>query len=152
VPTGWQSARFDHPAAFPLALGHAGRQCSECHPTPNSFAGLAGAACSQCHLDDYNATTAPNHATAGFGVDCAQCHGTARWGGGSFNHLFPITNGPHGGLACATCHTTPGNYAAFSCIDCHVHRQSAMANEHDEVAGYVWASANCYQCHPTGRK
>ena len=77
--------------------------------------------------------------------------GTARWGSGSFSHRFPITNGPHGGLACTTCHTTPGNYAAFSCIDCHAHRQSAMANEHDEVGGYVWASANCYQCHPNGR-
>ena len=223
VPTGWQSARFDHPAAFPLSLGHGGRRCSDCHPTSNSFAGLAGAACSQCHLDDYTAATnpphaaagfgsdcaqchdastwrrsswphvasfplslghagracaechqggvyvgtpsacvachqddytatnAPNHATAGFGTDCAQCHGTARWGSGSFIHRFPITNGPHGGLACTTCHTTPGNYAAFSCIDCHAHRQSAMANEHDEVSGYVWASANCYQCHPNGR-
>jgi len=30
-------------------------------------------------------------------------------------------------------------------------RQQDLANEHDEVGGYVWASANCCQCHPNGR-
>ncbi len=152
VPTSWKSARFDHPPQFPLTQGHAGRRCSECHATPNQFGGLAGAACAQCHQDDYNRTSSPNHAAAGFGTDCAQCHGTARWGGASFDHPFPITRGAHNGLACATCHTTPANFQAFSCIDCHAHNQSAMADDHDEVGGYVWASANCYQCHPGGRK
>lgn len=151
VPTAWQSARFDHPASFPLTRGHAGRACVECHQG-GVYVGLS-TACASCHQDDYNATTAPNHVAAGFSTDCAQCHTTARWGGARFDHpAFPIASGAHGGLGCATCHTTPGNFQAFSCIACHAHNQAEMANEHDEVGGYVWASANCYGCHPNGRK
>lgn len=151
VPTGWRAARFDHPPQFPLTQGHAGRSCSACHTTPNQFGGLAGAQCVQCHQDDYAATATPPHAAVGFGTDCAQCHRPTRWTDATFDHAFPIRSGRHAGLACTTCHTTPGNFTAFSCIDCHVHGQAAMADRHDEVGGYVWASASCYQCHPDGR-
>lgn len=223
LPTGWQSARFDHPASFPLTFGHGGRRCAECHTTAASFGGLssdcaachtddytatvepkhaaagfgtgctqchdtrtwsradwqhpgsfaltlghAGRRCSECHgnqmfagtssdcaschLDTWQATQNPNHAAAGFGTGCATCHGTATWSGATFNHTFPIGSGKHGNLQCADCHTTPGNPTAFSCIDCHEHRQSEANAEHQGVSGYVWASANCYQCHPDGRK
>ena len=27
-----------------------------------------------------------------------------------------------------------------------------MADKHDDVPGYVWQSASCYACHPTGQK
>lgn len=291
LPTGWQSARFDHPASFPLTFGHAGRRCGDCHTTPNSFTGLS-TACASCHTGDFTATSEPNHAAAGFGTDCAQCHdtrlwqrtnwphpgsfaltfghagrrcsechanqvysgtssdcvschldtyqgtqnpnhgaagfgtdcagchgtaawrggtvvhpasfpltnahqractachqggvyaglnpacaschltayqgaqnpnhvafqmsqqceqchGTTTWGQGTWTHAFPITSGPHH-LACFDCHNNAGNRLAFSCIDCHEHRQSEANSEHQGVSGYVWASASCYQCHPTG--
>jgi hypothetical protein len=143
-------ANWPHAAAFPLALGHAGRRCQECHAN-NLFVGTASD-CASCHLDTWQQTLHPNHALAGFPTTCQQCHSTARWGGATFNHPFPITSGVHAGLGCASCHTTPANPTAFSCIDCHDHNQAEMADEHDEVAGYVWASASCLACHPNGQK
>jgi hypothetical protein len=149
-PTGWAPAEFAHAASFPLQQGHAGRRCQECHAN-NLFVGTASD-CASCHLDTWQQTTNPNHALAGFPTTCQQCHSTARWGGATFNHPFPITSGVHAGLGCASCHTTPANPTAFSCIDCHDHNQAEMADEHDEVAGYVWASASCLACHPNGQK
>ncbi|MEO6593836.1 MAG: cytochrome c3 family protein, partial [Planctomycetota bacterium] len=52
TPLGWKPARFDHPGSFPLSLGHAGRACSECHTTANSFVGLS-TGCASCHSDDF---------------------------------------------------------------------------------------------------
>lgn len=150
TPTAWQPARFAHPATFPLSGGHAGRRCAECHPPGAGFGGLS-TACASCHADDFAATTAPNHAAAGFPTDCASCHRTNAWRPSTWAHPFPITNGPHA-RACVECHTTPQSFLAFSCTHCHEHRQSEMANEHDGVAGYVWVSASCVQCHPDGRK
>jgi hypothetical protein len=291
LPTGWSSARFDHPTSFPLTFGHGGRRCGECHTTPNSFTGLSpdcaachtddftatsepshaaagfGTGCTQCHdtrtwnraewqhpgafalifghagrrcgechqnnvftgtssdcvschLDSYQATQNPNHGTAGFGTDCAgchntaawrgatvahpatfpltnshqracsschqggvytglnpacvschladyqqaldpphvsfqlsqqceQCHATTSWGQGNWTHDFPITSGRHQ-FPCFDCHNNAANRVAFSCIDCHEHRQSEANSEHQNVQGYVWASASCYQCHPNG--
>ncbi|MFM1872988.1 MAG: hypothetical protein RL398_2410 [Planctomycetota bacterium] len=222
LPTDWRSARFDHPASFPLTLGHGGRACRECHTVPNVFTGLS-TDCSSCHLDDYQATQNPNHVAANYPTDCRQCHGTAAWRGagvghpasfpltnaharactechttpgtyaglspdcaschlpdyqattnpphvsfqmgtqcqqchgttawstGTFSHAFPITSGKHAGMACFECHNNAANRVQFSCIDCHEHRQSSMASEHQGVSGYTWTSAACYQCHPNGR-
>lgn len=148
-PFGWQPARFDHPATFPLTLGHAGRRCADCHGT-GSFLGLS-TDCAACHTDDWNATAAPNHGQVGFGTGCATCHTTAAWRPSTWAHTFPIDRGPHGGRQCVDCHTTPGNYTAFSCTHCHDHNQTKMADKHSGVSGYVWASPNCLQCHPDGR-
>jgi hypothetical protein len=134
-------------------------QCEQCH-TPAGWE-LANfrhtginSGCVQCHLSDYQTATNPNHITAGFGQTCEQCHtSTNNWDSVNFPHpQFPITNGDHAGLSCQECHTTPNNYQLFSCTHCHEHRQSEMDNEHDDVNGYVWQSAACYQCHPNGKK
>ena len=37
-----------------------------------------------------------------------------------------------------------------SCIDCHAHQRGDMADEHDDVPGYVWQSQACLTCHPNG--
>lgn len=143
----WHGAS-GHPASFPLTNAHA-RACTECHTTPGVFTGLS-TACVSCHLTDYNGATDPPHVSFQMSQQCQNCHNTSTWGTGNWNHAFPINNGPHGNLACFDCHNNAANRPAFSCIDCHEHRQSAMDNDHDEVSGYVWASANCYACHPTG--
>jgi DnaJ-class molecular chaperone len=52
-------------------------------------------------------------------------------------------------VACSRCHTTPNNYAAFSCTVCH--SQAETNSHHTEVRGYVYSSAACYSCHPNGR-
>jgi hypothetical protein len=110
--------------------------------------------CVSCHQADYTATTNPNHAAAGFPTDCASCHTTTKWLGATFNHdasFFPIYSGTHAGRwsACATCHTNPTNYAVFDCLGCHTKTQTD--SQHRGRTGYVYASPNCYACHPRGR-
>jgi hypothetical protein len=39
----------------------------------------------------------------------------------------------------------------FSCITCHEHDKTSTDSEHRGVSNYVYNSANCYACHPTGR-
>ncbi len=141
-PTAWAGASFRHDF-FPLSGGHAIQDCSQCHgPT----IGPISRACISCHRDDYNG--APNHVSSNFPQQCEQCHNTTTWEGAVFNHRFPLV-GNHN-LDCAQCHIG-GDTRTFSCINCHEHRRSETDDEHDDVRGYTYASAACYQCHPTGR-
>lgn len=144
----WRGANITHPASFPLENAHQ-RSCLDCHGG-GVYVGL-NPACAACHLPAWQATTNPPHVSFGMSQQCQDCHTTVNWGAGTWAHNFPIQGGPHGGLSCFDCHNNPANRPAFSCIDCHAHRESAMASKHSEVPGYVWASASCYACHPTGR-
>ena len=48
----------------------------------------------RCHQKDYAGATDPNHVTAAFPTDCAQCHTTNGWTGATFDHsttTFPLT-------------------------------------------------------------
>ncbi len=143
----WGGGNFAHSQSFPLTAGHAGLQCAQCH-TGGGFNAVSRE-CSSCHLDDYQATTDPNHAALGFGTSCDTCHSTTRWPGATFSHAFPVQSGRHA-FACTECHQVPGNPSVFSCTHCHDHSQPEMADEHDEVGGYTWSSPACFQCHPTG--
>ena len=145
---GWGGGNFQHTPTFPLTNGHAGRACTACH-TGGVFTGLS-TTCSSCHLDTYQATQNPNHTTYNFPTTCQQCHTTRAWGDGTFTHAFPITTGAHRNMACVNCHTTSIG-TQFECIQCHTHRQSAMASVHNGVGGYQWLSSRCYACHPNGR-
>lgn len=145
VPSGWTGANFLH-TTYPLTGAHAGADCAKCH-AGNVFKGTPRI-CSGCHLDDYNATTSPNHQASSFPTTCESCHNTTRWQGAVFNHRFPL-QGPHD-QTCSRCHTTP-NFKVYSCLSCHEHRQSEMDNEHEEVRGYTYTSTACVQCHPNGR-
>ena len=150
----WDDATFDHNIIYPFTGAHIeiANNCQACHQagytnTPNT--------CYGCHSDDYNATNDPPHASSGFSTDCESCHNTSDWDDATFDHdgqFFPIYSGKHDNEwnTCADCHTTPGNYAIFSCIDCHEHNQADMNGEHDEVTNYSWNSAACFDCHPTG--
>ncbi|MCA9292908.1 MAG: hypothetical protein KDA20_03750 [Phycisphaerales bacterium] len=147
--TRWDTANYTHTSAFPLTNGHAGHNCNACHGS-NVYHGLPSD-CASCHIADYNATTDPDHGNFGFPTDCELCHhSTSTWSGATFNHQFPINSGAHRNLNCSDCHTVPGS-SAFSCIDCHEHRQSRMDDKHSDVNGYVWQSQACYSCHPNGR-
>jgi hypothetical protein len=129
---------------------HAGAACESCH-AGGRFRGTP-ANCVDCHLAEYDAARNPDHRASGFPTTCETCHGTSGWEGAAFDHRFPIRSGDHAGIDCVSCHTTPGNFRAFSCIDCHEHRRSEMDDEHRGVAGYVWASPACLSCHPQGRE
>ncbi|MGD9790191.1 MAG: cytochrome c3 family protein [Phycisphaerales bacterium] len=143
----WTGAVFNHPASFPLTQAHANRSCSECHTTPNVYTGLS-TQCSFCHLNDYQATTNPNHAQLGYPTNCTTCHTPTLWANATFNH--PSVNrspGGHRNLRCVDCHTVPAATPAYSCTHCHEHNQTSMANEHRNRQGYQWVSSACYNCH-----
>jgi hypothetical protein len=152
-PAGWRGTAFNHSTTqFPLTGAHRTVSCQGCH-ADNVYRGKP-TACVSCHQKDYNNTTNPNHTSAGFATDCASCHTTTQWLGATFNHdaaFFPIYSGAHAGkwTSCATCHTTPSNFATFDCLSCHTKTQTDA--KHVGRNGYVYASPNCYACHPRGR-
>ena len=143
---------FNHSTFYQLVGVHATQPCVACHPN-NRFAGTP-TTCVGCHLDKYNATTNPNHVAAGFPTTCDTCHRPTdtSWNQGTFNHTwFPITSGQHANLQCAQCHTTPSNFAVFSCTTGGCHPQGETNGHHNGVQGYVYSSPACYSCHPNGR-
>jgi len=153
----WRPANFDHNTTrFPLTGAHRRVNCARCHPggrytgTPTD--------CYACHQADYDRTTNPNHRASGFPTQCQTCHGTRTWRPADFDHdsrSFPIFSGTHRGewSTCADCHVNPNNFRAFECILCHQHSDRAQVdNDHQGVSGYVYQSAACYGCHPTGQK
>ncbi len=152
----WKPAAFsNHNDYYALNGAHAtvASDCYLCHSgnytnTPNT--------CFGCHSNDYNNTTDPAHATAQFSTDCITCHTEKAWKPSTFDHdnqYFPIYSGEHKGEwnSCTDCHTQAGNYAVFSCLNCHEHNLTDMADEHKGVNGYVYNSTNCLTCHPNGK-
>jgi hypothetical protein len=145
---GWQGASFNHNAVFALVGVHATQACAACHIN-NVYQGTPRE-CVGCHLTSYNATRNPNHAAAGFPTTCQSCHKPtdSSWTQGQFSHTaFPLT-GPHN-RPCADCHTTPNNYAQFSCTVCHARGETD--SHHSGIGGYRYDSTACYSCHPNGR-
>ncbi|MBK6998374.1 MAG: hypothetical protein IPH31_27170 [Lewinellaceae bacterium] len=150
----WMPASFPiHDNYWPLNGAHTSASCADCHNgnynnTPNTCVG--------CHLADYNGTNNPDHQTAGFPTSCQDCHTVNAWVPSTWDHdqqYFPIFSGKHDGEwdQCIECHTTPGNFALFSCIDCHEHdNQGDVDDDHQGVSGYQYVSTACYSCHPDG--
>jgi nitrate/TMAO reductase-like tetraheme cytochrome c subunit len=149
----WTPSIFDHgKTSFPLTGAHTSVQCANCHIS-GVYAGTPKD-CYSCHSSEYRNTTDPNHIAAVFPTTCDTCHTTASWGGATFNHTrFPIYSGSHQGrwATCGDCHANANDYAVFSCITCHEHDKTTMDASHRGIANYVYNSANCYSCHPTGR-
>ena len=145
----WTDGKFDHSkTAFPLTGSHTvpPRTCTDCHVN-NNYKTLP-TDCYGCHKADYLGTTNPNHVAAGFPTTCATCHDTIKWADGTFNHTwFPMNHGNANGV-CSTCHTNPNDYSVFTCTNCHTKSQTDQ--NHRGVGGYVYNSANCYQCHKNG--
>ncbi len=153
----WKPATFDiHNDYYVLAGAHLNiaNNCVDCHQgnynqTPNT--------CYECHTTDYNQAQNPNHLLAQFGTDCEACHTEFAWKPSTFDHdgeYFPIYSGKHNGEwdKCTDCHTTPGNYIAFSCIDCHEHNKADTDEEHQGIQDYVYNSSACLECHPDGEE
>lgn len=150
----WTGAKFDHSRTrFPLTGAHTRVACLDCH-IGGRYTGTP-TDCYSCHKKEYTTVTNPNHVAAGFSTNCALCHTTSTWTGASFNHMwFPIYSGVHKGkwTTCNDCHVNPSNFAVFSCFACHAHEKTRMDEKHRNVPNYVYNSANCYSCHPLGRK
>jgi hypothetical protein len=150
----WNSEFFHY--FFPLTGGHSGVSCIDCHS--NQPYQQASSECISCHQKDYDAAANPNHKQLGFPTDCALCHSTQPgWKPALYDDhdqdFFPIYSGNHKGAwsSCTECHTNPNNFSLFSCIDCHEHNDPRdLADEHDDVKGYVYQSQACFECHPKG--
>lgn len=151
---GWSPANFNHNLTnFPLTGLHTNLSCNSCHAsgyvnTPTD--------CNSCHNDNYLSTTNPNHVSAGFPLDCIQCHTTSGWQPAQFDHdglYFPIYSGKHRNEwnQCSDCHQTASNFGIFTCISCHAHNQQEMDEEHDGIADYRYNSTSCLNCHPDGQ-
>ncbi|MCC6861952.1 MAG: hypothetical protein IT158_25495 [Bryobacterales bacterium] len=147
----WTGARFDHSRTrFPLTGAHGGVSCSQCH-AGDRFTGTA-VECQSCHLEDFNRTSNPNHAAAGFPRECVTCHTTANWSAAAFDHnsrtRFPLS-GAHAALACAQCHA--GNRftgTAQQCEACHLEAFNRTTEPNHAAAGFA---RDCASCHSTSQ-
>ncbi len=144
APTIWTAARFNHDASgFPLTGRHRVLTCQQCHGA-TGFTAITVTTCVSCHQLNFNATTNPSHAGAGFATTCQDCHTTTGWiPAPGFNHTWFSV--PHGGAQCNDCHNVSSNFATFVCTVCHTQAQTSP--RHATIPGYVWNSANCYGCH-----
>ena len=155
-PFAWSGGvSFDHALAahgFRLEGAHALLRCASCHLPGGSTlrftpAPAGSTDCFACHQPDYQRA----HAGNGYPTTCTGCHHVTSWSS-NFNHdqAFPISSGAHRGNSCATCHPTPGNFQAFTCLTCHEHAKASMDSKHQGRSGYAYDSPSCYRCHPRG--
>ncbi len=142
----WQDANFDHNTTqFPLTGAHVATACSSCHGD-GVYAGRS-TACAACHQADYDGTTNPAHAAAGYSTDCTTCHTTTGWQGANFDHNttnFPLT-GAHVATACSSCHGN-GVFAgtATACSACHQPDYDGTTDPPHAAAGFPTACATCH--------
>lgn len=136
---------------FPLVGQHLLADCDQCHLNTaiHRYAGTP-LNCIGCHRDVYLATQNPNHARAGFSLECGQCHSvTAASWPGAFDHsrtIFPLT-GAHQALACIRCHPD-SRFAGLpiDCYGCHAADFSATLSPNHQTDGF---SHSCLACHNT---
>jgi len=135
---------------FPLLGAHRTADCYDCHKSESlARFDVIGVNCIDCHRADFQATTDPNHAEAGFSEDCSTCHpvNSFQWAGAGFTHsYFPLTLG-HSVPACADCHKG-GNYTSTptDCYACHSTDFNNTTNPKHQTLGF---SVTCTQCHNT---
>ena len=144
----WGNASFNHSSTgFALTGAHTNFPCLQCHVNGNYK--LTSGACSTCHMKDYNGTTDPNHAQAGFPTTCDTCHSTSSWSGAQFDHSktgWALT-GAHTALQCSQCHVN-GNYKLTNtaCVACHLTDYTKTNNPNHAQVGFP---QQCEVCHNT---
>jgi hypothetical protein len=102
--------------------------------------------CYACHQADYDGTTDPPHASAGFSTDCASCHGTSGWAA-TFDHAstgFPL-EGAHTAVSCASCHV--GGVYAGTPTDCYTCHQADYDGTSDPNHQALVYPHDCTECH-----
>ncbi len=133
---------------LPLAGAHAALQCWACHTgaSVGNFKNI-DPQCVSCHLDDYQATTNPNHVAESYPTTCEDCHGFVAFDQGAiFNHAG-IVDG------CLSCHlddyqtTTDPDHEAegfpTSCEDCH----ASFRTWNGAFFNHAGIVGNCVSCH-----
>jgi hypothetical protein len=140
----WMPATFDiHNDYYELIGAHSAisTDCNACHDgnynnTPNTCVG--------CHLDDFNATTDPDHQVSNFSTECLDCHSESAWTPAMVDHSFYPLLGAHEPLNCIACHADGYVGTPNTCIGCH-------QTDYDETTDPNHAAAmfgpNCLDCH-----
>ena len=144
--TDWESASFDHDTTgFSLVGAHAQANCSSCHSS--GFSGTP-TDCASCHQSDYDATTNPNHAQAGFSTSCQTCHNTTDWESATFDHDTTGYSlvGAHAQADCSACHSSGYSGTSTTCVSCHQADYNASTNPNHSQAGFP---TDCQICHNT---
>lgn len=130
---------------FPLLGAHTTADCASCHKSASllEFEPL-GVECMDCHMNDYLATTRPNHVQTDLSTDCAECHEVSalEWSASGDSHsFFPLTQGHN--IDCSECHTNdltePLSPECFSC-----HEEMFKQAENHVSLGYP---TDCEICH-----
>lgn len=151
IPSSWIVANINQlhdESRFPLLGAHLSADCAQCHSSyQNLYFEQLSVDCFGCHQNDYNATTSPNHAAAGFSTDCQDCHSLVSnsWATENFNHdFFPLIGG-HNISNCFSCHQ-PGYYSGLSteCYSCHKVDYEQVQNPNHLVNNYP---TDCTMCH-----
>jgi hypothetical protein len=148
TPTSWTAVKWSHAAATGTALHGAHRTvpCASCHKN-RQFVGTR-TTCIECHRKDFERTTAPNHAAAGYSVACATCHRVSAptWHGAVVNHsqFYPLV-GRHALANCTSCHVN-SVYAGTprTCYGCHQTQYAKTTSPSHAAAGF---GTSCDACH-----
>ncbi len=143
VSPRWDEAVFQHPGSFLLDGAHRRLGCDDCHAS--GFAGTL-TDCAGCHIQDYRGTVDPDHATAGFPLECEVCHDTTTWSSAVFDHnatAFPL-RGQHQPLDCEVCHGDGFAGTPTDCFACHRADYRATRDPDHVEAGFPTA---CETCH-----
>lgn len=143
--TSWKPASTgDHDRFWPLTGKHLTTTCASCHVN-EVYAGTPRE-CVGCHRGEYDQTTAPAHAAAGFPTTCDTCHGVTAWTPATFDHqaVWPL-RGQHLTAACVACHAG-GVYEGTPrlCDGCHALDYNSSANpSHPSLS----LPRTCETCH-----
>ena len=142
-------ATFNHSRVFAAGRRRTPTQaCTACHKN-NVYKGTPRD-CYGCHRTNYERTTSPNHAAAGFPTTCESCHSasSSTWSA-SFNHnRFFVLAGRHLTAACSSCHKnnvyrgTPRD-----CYPCHQAQYDRTTNPNHRAAGFPTTCESVPQEH-----
>lgn len=139
---------------FPLLGQHAVVSCNQCHQAETGIRfDRIGNDCINCHLDDYQATTSPDHVAAGYSTNCMECHDVASnewlWTSGTANHnFFPLTGG-HEIQDCNACHAN-GTFQGTptECFACHEDDYLATTSPNHQASGFPTDCSVCHSIEP----
>ncbi len=161
--TTWAAGVFNHSTTgFALTGGHTAVACNLCHINGNYSLTIQQNDCgnSQCHLNDWTATNAPPHASAGLvfaAANCSTCHTTTTFTTATWDHGttgFTLT-GMHispSPAPCVACHIG-NNYTLNStaCYGCHTTDWNSTATLGGSVPNHITAAfpTDCSICHST---
>ncbi len=140
-----------HDRFFPVGTTspHTGLECGQCHPIEGKRKQYT---CTDCHSHSPAETDALHVAVADYRYADAECYHCHPDGNGlpreSHTDFFPIAEASaHAQVACAECHSTPGDRTVVDCIDCHSHERDPTGSAHELVGGYEYRSDLCLRCH-----